>query len=170
MRLVLSSLVATAMLAGSAGGALAQVVPCMRTAEKAAFEIAGLKSELMVIAVDCQVQDRYNAFVLRFRPDLQGSEKGLNGYFSRTSHHGSQQAHDDYITSLANSQSQDALTRGTLFCGEHVHMFDEVLALTPGAPLVAYADGKPLAQPIEMVDCPAAPAVVKKKKKQVASQ
>ena len=170
MRPLLSSLLATALLAGTTSATLAQAVPCMRTTEKAAFEVAGLKSELMVIAVDCQVQDRYNAFVLRFRPDLQGSERGLDSYFRRTSHGATQRAHDDYITQLANSQSQDALTRGTLFCGEHVHMFDDVLALKDGKDLLAYADAKPLAQPIDMVECPAPVRVVKKKKRQIASQ
>jgi hypothetical protein len=168
MRSLLSSLVATAMLAGTAGQALAQAQPCMRNAEKTAFEIAGLKSELMVIAIDCQVQDRYNSFILRFRPDLQSSEKGLNAYFARTVHGSTARAHDDYITSLANSLSQSALTRGTLFCDEHKGMFDEVLAMKDGRDLVTYASAKDLAQPIDLVDCPAAPPPAVKKKKKAA--
>lgn len=171
MRQLLSSLIATAMLAGTANQALAQSQPCMRTAEKTAFELAGLKSELMVIAVDCQAQERYNSFVLRFRPDLQGSEKGLNTYFSRIAHGAIARAHDDYITALANSQSQDALTRGTLFCDEHIRMFDEVLALKDAQDLRSYAESKGLAQPIDLVDCPAAPPpTVKKKKKTVTAK
>ena len=164
MRPLLSSLVAAAVLAGTPSLTLAQSAPCMRTTEKAAFTLAGLKSELMVIAIDCQAQDRYNAFVARFRPDLQGSEKGLNTYFARTTHGSSQRAHDDYITSLANAQSDDALTRGTLFCAEHIRMFDEVLGLGGSADLMNYATGKPLAQPIDMVECPAAPVTKKKEK------
>jgi hypothetical protein len=119
---------------------------------------------LMVIAIDCQAEDRYNAFVTRFRPDLQGSEKGLNTYFARTTRGSSQHAHDDYITSLANAQSDDALTRGTLFCDEHIRMFDEVLALGGSSDLMTYATGKPLVQPIDMVECPATPATTTKKK------
>ena len=170
MRSLLSSLVATALLAGTASQTLAQSQPCMRTAEKAAFDLAGLKSELMVIAIDCQAQERYNAFVVRFRPDLQGSEKGLNLYFSRATRGGTAHAHDDYITSLANSMSQDALTRGTLFCDERVGMFSEVLALKDGRDLLSYATGKGLAQPIEMVECPAAPPPAAKKRKTVATK
>ena len=165
MRLMLSSLVAAALLAGTAGQALAQSQPCMRTAEKSAFDLAGLKSELMVIAIDCQAQDRYNAFVGRFRSDLQGSEKGLNTYFSRTAHGATAHAHDDYITSLANSQSEDALTRGTLFCDEHIRMFDEVLALKGSGDLLSYASAKASMQPIDVVACPAAPAPAAKKPK-----
>jgi hypothetical protein len=172
MRSLLSSLVATALLVGTTGQTLAQSPPCMRTPEKAAFDIASLKSELMVIAIDCQAQDRYNAFVGRFRSDLQGSEKGLNTYFSRTAKGAMARAHDDYITSLANSQSQDALTRGTLFCDEHVRMFDDVLALKGSADLLSYASGKGLVQAIDVVECPAspAPAVKKPKLKTVAAQ
>ncbi len=169
MRPLLSTLVATTLLVGTASQTLAQSVPCMRTAEKAAFDLAGLKSELMVIAIDCQMEERYNAFVVRFRPDLQGSEKGLNTYFARTARGSSQRAHDDYITSLANSQSDDALTRGTLFCAEHARMFDEVLALSNSGDLLSYASAKPLAQPITLVECAAAPAT-KKKDKTVATK
>jgi hypothetical protein len=172
MRSLLPSLVATALLVGTTGQTLAQSAPCMRTAEKAAFDVASLKSELMVIAIDCQAQERYNAFVGRFRSDLQGSEKGLNTYFSRTAKGGTAHAHDDYITSLANSQSQDALTRGTLFCVEHMRMFDDVLALKDGTDLLSYATGKGLVQPIDVVACPPppAPAAKKHKIKTVAAQ
>lgn len=169
MRALLSSLVATALLAGTASQAMAQSVPCMRSAEKAAFDLAGLKSELMVIAIDCQMEERYNAFVNRFRSDLQGSEKGLNTYFGRVARGSSQHAHDDYITSLANAQSDDALTRGTLFCDEHAHMFDEVLALGGSADLLSYASAKGLVQPIAVTECPATAATTKKKEKTVAA-
>jgi hypothetical protein len=169
MRPLLSSLVAAALLAGTASQTLAQSQPCMRTAEKAAFDVAGLKSELMVIAIDCQAQERYNAFVMRFRPDLQGSEKGLNTYFSRTARTSREHAHDDYITSLANSQSQDALTRGTLFCDEHIKMFDEVLALKDSQDLVSYATAKPLVQPIDLVECPVPVPAPKKAKIKTAA-
>ncbi len=155
MRPMMSSLAAAVLLAGTAGHTLAEQQPCMRAAEKAAFDIAGLKSHLMVIAIDCQAQEKYNAFVARFRPDLQGSEKGLNTYFQRTARRGTAQAHDDYITSLANAQSDSALSRGTLFCDENVHVFDSVLALKDGRDLLSYASSQGLRQPIEVVECPA---------------
>jgi hypothetical protein len=160
---IASSFVAAALLASSATQSFAAAQPCMRSAEKAAFDIAGLKSELMVIAIDCQVQDKYNAFVVRFRPDLQGSDQGLNNYFQRTTHH-TAQAHDDYITSLANAQSDGALTRGTLFCSENMSMFDKVMALGNSHDLVTYASSQKLRQPIDVVECPAPAAPAKKAK------
>jgi hypothetical protein len=161
MRVLLSSLAAAAMLAGSTCQVLADAQPCMRPAEKAAFDIAGLKSELMVVAIDCQAQSKFNAFVARFRPDLVNSENGLNAYFRRTAKGGVDRAHDDYITSLANAQSDGAVARGTLFCGERVGMFDTVLGLKDGNELRAYASGQGIAQPISVTECPASPPAKK---------
>jgi hypothetical protein len=168
MRALLASLTAAALLAGTCGPSLAQSVPCMRTAEKAAFDLAGLKSQLMVIAIDCQAEDKYNSFVVRFRPDLQSSEKGLNTYFSRTAKGSMARAHDDYITSLANAQSQTALTRGTLFCDEHLATFDKVLAVKDGRELVSFASGQSFTQPIDVVECPTPPPPAPKKVKAAA--
>ncbi len=170
MRALLASLTAAALLAGTCSQSLAQSQPCMRTAEKAAFDIAGLKSQLMVIAIDCQAEEKYNSFVLRFRPDLQGSEKGLNNYFSRTARGSMARAHDDYITSLANAQSDLALTRGTLFCDEHLAMFDQVLALKDGRDLLSFASTKGLLQPIAVVECPAPPPPAAKKLRTAAAK
>ncbi|MEE8659694.1 hypothetical protein [Sorlinia euscelidii] len=41
----------------------------------------GLKSELMVTALSCSAQDRYNAFVTKFRPKLAEEEGRLDRYF-----------------------------------------------------------------------------------------
>ena len=69
-----------------------------------AFDIAGLKSKLMVTALTCNQQDRYNEFVLRFRGDLMAQERALQAYFARKFGGGrAQHEHDDYITSLANT-------------------------------------------------------------------
>ena len=65
-----------------------------------------------------------------------------------------QREHDDYITSLANTQSQNGIRQGTLFCQQNVGIFTEVLALAKGSDLPAYAASKQLAQPTEVVACP----------------
>ncbi len=162
MRPVVSALVGASLLAGTALVPVAMAESCARPPEKAAFDVAGLKSELMVVAIACQQQDRYNEFVTRFRHDLQTDERALNTYFSRTGGR-AQQRHDDYITNLANTQSEDGIKQGTLFCDQHKTMFDEVMSLKDGKDLPGYATGKGLVQPLVVVECPAAPAVVKKK-------
>jgi hypothetical protein len=139
--------------AGLAPAALAE--PCARSDEKQAFDVASLKSELMVTAIACQMQDKYNAFVTRYRPELQADERALNHYFSRTGGRHAQQSHDDYITNLANAQSEEGVHQGTQFCQQHMPLFDEVMALKNPRDLSAYAVSKSLAQPIAVAQCEA---------------
>ena len=150
MRSVLSACAWAGLLAGTALVPVAFAESCVRPPEKVAFDVAGLKSELMVVAIACQQQERYNAFVTRFRGDLVGDERALTGYFNRTGSR-AQQRHDDYITNLANTQSEDGIKQGTLFCDQHKTMFDEVLALKDGKELNAYAGSKGLVQPVDVV-------------------
>ncbi len=149
---------AAALFLGMAGTALAAANPCMRPVEKTAFDLAGLKSQLMVTAISCQAEEKYNSFVGRFRSDLQGGERALNTYFNRTAGRYAQKAYDDYITSLANTQSQDGLQQGTLFCDKHLPMFNDVLSLKDSKELTAYAAGQQLVQAIAVVECPLPPA------------
>jgi hypothetical protein len=150
MRLMFSALLGAGLLA--AGIAAAQ--PCAKPADVTAFDIAGLKTKLMVTALTCSQQDRYNDFVQRFRTDLVTHERALRGYFARAFGGRAQREHDDYITSLANTQSQSGIRQGTLFCQQNVGIFAEVMALAKGSELGSYAASKQLAQPIEVVACP----------------
>ena len=129
MRIMFSGLLAAGLLC--AGIASAQ--QCAKPADVSAFDIAGLKSKLMVTALTCNQQDRYNEFVQRFRSDLMSQERALHAYFARAFGGGrAQREHDDYITSLANTQSQSGIRQGTLFCQQNVGIFTEVLALAEG--------------------------------------
>jgi hypothetical protein len=149
MRMLSASLLATGLLSG--GMALAE--PCARPADVTAFDIAGLKSKLMVTAITCSQQDRYNDFVQRFRSELMAQERALHAYFARASGGRAQRAHDDYITSLANTQSENGIRQGTLFCQQNIGIFTEVLTLTKGTDLPSYAASKQLPQPIEVTAC-----------------
>ncbi len=149
MRMLSLSLLATGLLSG--GMALAE--PCARPADVTAFDVAGLKSKLMVTAITCSQQDRYNDFVQRFRGELVAQERALHAYFARVSGGRAQHAHDDYITGLANTQSENGIRQGTLFCQQNVGLFTEVLALTKSTDLSVYATSKQLPQPMEVVAC-----------------
>jgi|tagenome__1003787_1003787.scaffolds.fasta_scaffold20696839_2 hypothetical protein len=149
MRTLSMSLLATGLLAG--GMALAE--PCAKPADVTAFDVAGLKSKLMVTAITCSQQDRYNDFVKRFRGELLAQERTLRAYFARVSGGRAQLAHDDYITGLANTQSESGIRQGTLFCQQNVGMFTEVLALTRGTDLSTYAASKQLPQPFDVSAC-----------------
>ena len=150
MRIIVSAVLATGLL--SAGMAVAQ--PCAKPADVTAFDVASLKSKLMVTALTCNMQARYNDFVQRFRSDLMTHERALHAYFVRAFGGRAQSQHDDYITSLANTQSQTGIRQGTLFCQQNVGIFTEVLALTKGSDLPGFAASKQLPQPTEIVSCP----------------
>ncbi len=150
MRAMLSAVVSACLL--SAGIAAAQ--PCAKPADLTALEVASLKSKLMVTALTCNQQDRYNDFVQRFRSDLMAHERALHAYFVRAFGGRGQREHDDYITSLANTQSQTEIRQGTLYCQQNVGIFAEVLALTKGSDLASYAASKRLEQPIQVTACP----------------
>ena len=150
MRIAVASLLVTGAL--SAGIAVAE--PCARPADLAAFGVAGLKTHLMVVALSCSQQDRYNEFVQRFRSELVTHERALHGYFARAFGGRAQTMHDDYITNLANTQSESGIHQGTLFCRQNVGMFDEVMRLPKGG-IAPYAASKVLDQPMALVACPA---------------
>ncbi len=149
MRILLSSLIAAGLLTSQ----FAQAQSCTRPTDKTAFDVAGLKSHLMVTAITCEATERYNTFIMRYRPDLVAQEKVLTAYFSRSFGRKAQAEHDDYITSLANSQSQDGLKSGAAFCDRNLSMFDDVMKLHGGTELADYATGKAPVQPIELVAC-----------------
>ncbi len=150
MRLMFAGLLTAGLLTAGAAGAQ----QCAKPADKLAFQIAALKSQLMVTALTCSQQDRYNDFVHRYQSDLMTHERALHAYFQRANGRRAQQEHDDYITGLANAQSQNGIKQGTLFCKMNVGVFDEVMALQKGSDLATYAASKTLPQPIEVTTCP----------------
>ena len=153
MRILTSVLAAAGLLASH----VAAAQTCARGPDHLAFDVAGLKSQLMVTALTCNEQDKYNAFIMKYRPDLVEQDKNLNSYFSRAHGRRARSQFDDYITQLANSQSQYGLRRGTLFCDENKGIFEEVMALKGGSELPGFAAGKTLSQPVSLTTCAAEP-------------
>ena len=141
------------LAAGLAAGGVASAEPCARPAEHAAFDLAALKSALMVAALTCHAEDRYNQFVVRYRADLLKAERALGGYFVRA--HRGRQAFDDYITSLANAQSEAGIRLGGTICDQRLVMFDRVMALPTTAELPRFAGTQAIPQPKPVEDCPA---------------
>lgn len=169
MRRLTCSLLAAGLLAAPAlhaatkhtsrGHALAALgtPACAFAADRAAFDIEGLKSQLMVTALACKQQDKYNAFMSRYQPDVARVEQGLASYFKRSYGKQSQKAYDEYITNLADVQEQDGLKAGTALCDNLPAMFDEVLSLHDSSELHDYANSKVIAQPIAFQTCAVAP-------------
>ncbi|BCK75133.1 hypothetical protein AA0242T_0052 [Acetobacter aceti NRIC 0242] len=155
-RLAIAGVVSLGLTAGSGTFAAS----CSGSPAAEAFDVQGLKSELMVTALSCKAQDRYNAVMEKFRTKLLAEEQRLNTYFRTTYGKRAQIEHDDYITQLANVQSEKSLQSGTIFCDQRIGMFDEVIALDDEHDLSKYALAKDITQPATFETC-AAPAVEK---------
>ncbi|MCT6880133.1 MAG: hypothetical protein M3Z67_06605 [Commensalibacter sp.] len=128
---------------------------CHNSPAHEAFNVQGLKSELMVTALSCNAQTQYNDFITKFRPVLATQETKLNSYFRTTYGRQAQKAHDDYITQLANVQSSQGLKAGTIFCLQRLNMFDEIKYLNTSSDLSEYADAKDIVQPTSFEICSA---------------
>jgi hypothetical protein len=141
--------------------------PCVEAADRYAFDVLSLKSELTVAALTCKKNDGYNAFMATYKPAVLGANSRVTAYFKRVYGRQYQHAYDDYITNLAGVQEQDTLKSGTAFCDAYAGMFDEVLALHDETELADYAHSQAIAQPISLESCAAAPAKATKLKHRV---
>jgi hypothetical protein len=152
---------ATLALMLAAGQSLAAVAPvpdtCTQAADRVAFDTEGLKSELMVTALTCGEKDKYNAFMRTYQPAVSAEEKDLGAYFKRAYGKRYTKAYDEYISNLANVQSEAGLKSGTAFCGEFRSMFDEVMSLHNADELADFAHSQAIVQPVAFTTCVAAP-------------
>ena len=137
----------------AAAPAWAKTETCTNITDRTAFDTEGLKSELMVTAETCHMTDKFNRFMLTYRPAIAAREKELTAYFKRAYGRMSDKAYDDYITNLANVQSQEGLKTGTAFCTIFQNMFDEVLSLHDGTELADYAHSQAIVQPVAFTTC-----------------
>ena len=113
MRRLLSSL--AAVVPADAQQAHAEL-DCLQPQERSVVEVAALRSELMVLATGCRQDDRYNAFIRKYQPDLMGNEKAVGDVFKRMYGKRAQQEHDRFTTDLANGESSAGMRLGTDFC------------------------------------------------------
>ena len=148
MRLMLTSLVAASLMSSPIYAA-----ECLNPSDHVAMDVIALKTQLMVTALTCQADERYNTFVRKYQPELQREDRSLTTFFTRSYGRSAQKQRDDYVTQLANSQSQNGLKQGSLFCERNVGTFDEVMALRNNGELTEYAAGRAGAQPISVSEC-----------------
>jgi len=120
---------------------------CVPADTKAAFQVTALKSQLMVAALSCRQDSQYNGFIERNRPALVAHDKALQQWFQRTYGRQGQRRMDDFITSLANAQSQEGIRQGTSFCGNMTPFFAEVSSAATPQALTTLAAGKSFGAP-----------------------
>ena len=75
-----------------------------------------MRSELMVLALGCQDDARYNAVIRRFQADLLANDRAMDAYFKRRYGRSAQFEHDRFVTDLANALSRQGSQLGGDFC------------------------------------------------------
>lgn len=126
---------------------------CATPREAQMFDVAGLKSELMVTAIACNADSEYNAFVTRFKPELLADDEQLGTYFRQRYGRASQAAHDAYTTNVANKMSESGVKQGTDFCLRHLALFSEVLRLRSVSDLRLFAMSRGYVDPVAPERC-----------------
>lgn len=126
---------------------------CVSQADREALDVAGLKSQLMVQTLTCKNDNEYNAFINKFKPELNADEKTASNYFSRTYGRNGQRRQDEYLTLLANSRADISQKDGSRFCAHNEDLFRQVLALNNGSELKEFAAGRTTGQPPGMAAC-----------------
>jgi len=151
---------------GAKAAASLGALACVFDVDRAAFDIEGLKSQLMVTAVTCggSAKDSYNAFMSRYQPQVASAEQTLQTYFRKSFGKAGSKQYDEYMTQLADNQEQAGLKAGTAYCDNLNAMYGEVMSLHDGSELHDYSNAKMLYQPANFDTCTGAPPVPAKSK------
>lgn len=137
---------------------IASAQVCVRPAEKVGFDIRALQSQLMVAALSCNQHDDYNAFVRKYQSEVATAFRNVAEHFRRTAGRTHQRDLDQYITQLANGQSQMSIARGSFFCREQAPLFQAAMTATNAAELAQVSVSRQVHQVLTTPECPAAPA------------
>ncbi|WP_338663270.1 hypothetical protein VQH23_24445 [Pararoseomonas sp. SCSIO 73927] len=138
----------------AAAPAMAQT--CMRPADKAAFDVRALQSQLMVAALICKQDEQYNTFVRSYQGQLSSAWDGMSTYYRRANGNTGVRVRDNFVTELANVQQMDGSRQGTAFCANVASLFSAAMAApktTEGLAQLAVANG--LSNPHGRAECSA---------------
>lgn len=93
----------------SPDGAAANRSQCATVAEKQAFDMRAMQSDLMVAALSCNKRDVYNRFMTSYGVSLKDNSRTLRGYFQRVSAGNVESQMNKFVTQLANTSSEYSL-------------------------------------------------------------
>jgi len=144
-------LAAAAALALGAGPALAGT--CALQDEMMALDTRVLQSELVVAALNCGQSSDYNAFVLKFKPQLVASGAAFRNYFNRIYGPYGEQMMNKMVTRLANIAVMRSWSWGTAYCASESSVFAYLNAL-PAPQLAAFAASRPYVADHDVRPCP----------------
>jgi len=106
-----------------------KITPAQHEQLQQAFNVIGLKSALMVGALSCEQQDKYDTFMTQFHTHILADQHMMDAYFRRTGGRNGQTSEDQFVTLLANNQSVSGIADGKTFCLNNAAEFAAVLAL-----------------------------------------
>ncbi|MFN3077028.1 MAG: hypothetical protein ABT940_09150 [Alphaproteobacteria bacterium] len=118
-------------VAGTMAVSTVQAAPCAKPPEMAALSVSELQSDLLVAALNCDAQARYNAFVEKFRPELDKANRTVGAWFRSAYGKGAQSRVDKFKTSAANDASARNLAAPRGYCTEASTLFDTLDTTTP---------------------------------------
>lgn len=119
-------------LAGTSASAAAAAPACATATDEAALNTRVLQTELMVAALSCGEQQRYNTFVNTFKDDLIRGGQGLKTMFKRVYGASSDYQMNAFVTRLANDAAQRNANQRNDYCASSASLFNEVLSTSPG--------------------------------------
>jgi hypothetical protein len=117
---------------------------CAASTEMAALQSRVLLSDLMVSALSCNEQPRYNAFVTKYKTDIGKEGATLQAFFQKAYGGAGRTQMNRFVTDLANNSSNYSLEHIGLYCQETGKTFDALLASNPSS-LATYAAQQPYA-------------------------
>jgi hypothetical protein len=126
-----------------------------------AFNVIGLKSALMVAALSCGQQDRYDQFMRAFQPHILADQHVMDAYFRRI---GGQTKEDQFVTLLANNQSVGGIDQGKIFCLNNQAEFDRVASFKTPEELDSFVTDQSPNPPVAAEPAPVVTPVKKKLK------
>jgi hypothetical protein len=129
-RVAISAIAALAIVV-AAGHAGVAATACATAEEEGALNTRVLQTELMVAALSCGEQQRYNAFVTMFKSELSKRGQALRAMFKRVHGASGEYEMNAFVTKLANDAAQRTANRPADYCASASRLFSEVLATPP---------------------------------------
>lgn len=145
--LVLGAALGVALASVGAAGAYA--ASCDDKADKAAFHVRSLQTELMVAALTCGARYEYNVFVNKFQKTLIDQGRALKRQFRNTLGGAGERELNAYVTAVANRASERSIHSRDAYCTQAGRTFAALEAMSP-TDLAAFS----LKRPAGDVDVP----------------
>jgi hypothetical protein len=133
---------------------------CAHPDEVNAFKIVGVQTQMMQIALTCGADDKYDVFVRNFQPQLEAQRSILKGFFTRAyGKYAAQSRYDDYITQLADAESNYNLGSGDDFCNLSKPVLNQATTISSDDDLAKFVPKVPVQQAMNIQTCgsPGAP-------------